>query len=135
MRNRREPAVAVGTQAHALDRRRAIADHREHLLSGEGQLHRSPRNHRRHHRENHVCVGEELGTEPTADIRRDHAHALGWESERLRDIVADPVCALVRIIQGDAVPAPRRDRRMRFERIVVVCRRRIGVVERDSSLC
>src|SRR5258706_6881434 len=97
---------------NALDRRRAIADHREHLLPGECQLHRSPRCLSRHYRENHVRVSEGLGTESTTDIRRDNAHALGWESKRLCNIVPDPVRALVRIVKGDGVTAPRCDCRI-----------------------
>ena len=35
VRNRREPTGVVGAQTNALDRGRAIADQREHLLSSE----------------------------------------------------------------------------------------------------
>src|SRR5437763_13672640 len=73
--NRRELTGLVGTQTNALDRRRAIADAREHLLPGECQLHRPPRCLSRHYRENHLWVSVGLGTESTTDIRRDNTDA------------------------------------------------------------
>ena len=79
--DRHEPAVTIGPQSNALDRRRAIADEREHLLPGEGELYGPPRCLRCHHGEDHVRVREHLGPEPAADIARDDAHALGRESE------------------------------------------------------
>ena len=68
MRDRREPAVALGAQADALDGRRAIAGQRKHLLPRERELHRPARSLRRHHREDHVRVRESFGAEPAADV-------------------------------------------------------------------
>src|SRR5215469_8406031 len=82
-----------------------------------------------------MWVGVGLGTECTADIRRDNAHALGWERKCPGDIILNPVRSLVRVVEGDAISAPGCDCCMRFKWVVVVGRRRIGVVELDGSVC
>jgi hypothetical protein len=81
MRDRREPTITIGPKTDALDRRRAIADQREHLLPRERELDGPPRCLRSHHGEDHVRMREPLGAEAAADIARDDAHALGRESE------------------------------------------------------
>ena len=131
VRDRRERAVGSRAEPDALDRRRAVADQREHLLPRELQLHRPPSQLRRHHGDDHVRMGERLGAEAAADVGRDHAHALRLQPERLGDVVADAVRALVAVVQRDAVVAPARERRVRLERVVVIVRRRVGLVERS----
>jgi len=134
VRNRGEPAVTLGAETQALDGRRAIADHREHLLAGERQLHRPAGGVRRQHGQHHGRVGEGLGAETAADVGRDDAHTLGLEPECRGDGIPDAVCALVRIVQGHAfaVVAPHCDGRVRLEWIVVIGRRRIREVERNG---
>src|SRR5215470_400279 len=58
---------------------------------------------------------------------------LGRESECRGNGIPDGVRALVRIVESDALVAPDGSGRVWFERIVVLGRRRIGVVERDGS--
>ncbi len=137
MRDGREPAVALGAQADALDRWRAIADQREHLLPREGELHGPPRRPRRQHGEDQRWMGERFAAECAADVGRDDAHTLGRESKRLGDIVPDPVGTLVRVVEGHAlaVAAPDHHRRVRFHWIVVLSGRRVGVIERDGRCC
>ena len=129
MCDRCQPTIIVCAQADTLDRRRAIAGHREHVLPCERELYRSTNQLRGHHCENDVWMGGTLRAECTTDIGRNDAHTFGLQSERLGNIVPDAVCPLVRVVQGDAVAAPPGDRRVRFERIVVFCRRGIGMID------
>src|SRR5947209_18006102 len=106
MRDRCEPTITIGPKTDALDGRGAIADEREHLLPGEGELYRPPRRLRCHHGENHVRMRKTLGAEAAADIPRDDADTLGRESECRCHRIPDGVCALVRVVEGDALVAP-----------------------------
>ena len=73
-------------------------------------------------------MGGAFRAEATTNIGRNDADALGLQSERLGNYVANHMRALVRVIQGDAVAAPPRDRCVRFERIVVLCWRSIDMI-------
>src|SRR6266571_5883887 len=129
MCDRCQPTVAICAQADTLDRRRAIAGHRKHVLPCERELYRSTYHLRGHHCENDVWMGGTFRAECTTDIGRNDTHALGLQSEHPGHCVPDHMRALVRVVEGDTVAAPPRDRRVRFERIVVVCRRGIGMID------
>src|SRR5690606_17890014 len=77
-----ESAIDVGRQPHALDGGCAIADEREHLLSGDGELDGAPLQPLcREYREDLVWVRSALGPESAADVGRDHTHTVGGEPE------------------------------------------------------
>ncbi len=57
MRDGCQPTVVICAQADALDRRRAIAGHRKHVLPCERELYRSTNYLRGHHGENDVWMG------------------------------------------------------------------------------
>jgi hypothetical protein len=79
-----------------------------------------------------VWVQERLGAEAAADRARNDAHALGRKSECRGHGIPDGMCALVRIEESDLLIAPDGGGRVRFEWIVVLGGRRIGVIERDG---
>jgi len=135
MCNRRELPIALSTQLHPLDGRRAIACQRKHLLPRERELHGPSRHLRGHDSEDHMRVRVNLGAERAADILRDDAHPFGRQFEGRGHGIPDRVRALVGIVQGDAVLVPHSNRRVGFERIGVLGWCRIDVVERDGSLC
>jgi hypothetical protein len=78
-----EPAVGIGAEAHALDRRRAVAGDGEHLPAAHDEADRPAHDLRRHRRDHGVRAHRALGAEAAADVLGHHAHALLVEAEDL----------------------------------------------------
>ena len=70
MCNRCQPTGGVCAQADTLDRRRAIAGHRKHVLSREGELHRATYHLRGHHGEDDMWMSSAFGAKSPADMSR-----------------------------------------------------------------
>ena len=128
MCDRRQSPIVVCAQADALDRRRAITGRCKHMLPCKRELHGAANHLRSHYCKNDVWMGGAFRAEATTNIGRNDADALGLQSERLSNYVPNHMRALVRVIQGDAVATPPRDRCVRFERIVVLCWRSIDMI-------
>ncbi len=79
----RQPAVAVGAQAHALNRRRPMDRGVEHLLAGERDLDRRLQVAGGERRQLQVLVGRALAAEPAADVARQHVHLAAVDLQRL----------------------------------------------------
>ncbi len=76
---------------------------------------------------------EPLAAEAAADIGSNDTHALGRQPECRGHSIPDHVRALVGIVEREFIVAPDGNGRVRFERIVVLGGRGIGVIERDGS--
>ena len=117
-----------------LDGRGPVPGEGEQLLPGQRQFHRSSAGQFRCHRRDHdIGVRLALGPEAAADERRDHPHLFGRQPEQRRDLGPHDVWALGGVVQHQGVVDPVRDSGVRFHRIVVDHRGRIGLVDRDRG--
>ena len=100
----------VGAEPDALDRRRAVAGEREHLLPRERELHRPPDRLRGHRGERSGCgCANALGAEAAADVgRRSPAPAPASSPKHRRPASSRTVCdALVGVVERQRVAVPR----------------------------
>ncbi len=121
----------VGAEPDPLDRRRAVAGQREHLLAGERELHRPADVARAIAASDDVRPRRALRAEPAADVRRDRrARCSGSSPNDLGERPRDVPGALGGVVQRQAVAAPRR-RRVACGSIGLLCSRRgrVGLVE------
>src|SRR5690242_12742998 len=81
MGDSREPSIQLGTQTHMLDRRGAIADHRKHLLTRQGHLHRSSLYKLGSHDRQKKMWITSFRAKASSDKGRDHADPFRWEME------------------------------------------------------
>ena len=129
--DRREPAVARGAERDALDRVRAVADAVIHLAPRQHHLDRSPRDARAERRQRHMRPGAQARAEGAADEGRDDADVLGRNAEHGGDLVGRVVHPLRLVPQRQPVAVPGRDRRVHLDRIVVLARDHVGLVDLD----
>src|SRR4029077_7494416 len=80
---------------------------------------------RRQRRDHHVGPGGSLAPEAATYELRDHPPLLGRDGERVGELLAPPEDALGRVIDGEAVAVPDRERRVGLERIVRLRRRAV----------
>ena len=129
--DRGQPAVRVGAEPHALDRRRPVAGEREHLLAGERELDRAADGLARRARREHGCGrGVPLEPKPPPTCGEITRTLLRLEPEDLRERAAR-ACARPgwsRRASGRR-RSQTRERRVRLHRVVVVGRRRVRRVD------
>ena len=130
--DRRELAVARRAEADSLNRRRAMRRVVEHQRPRQRHLHRASSRARAERREQRVGAYEQLAAEAAADVRRDQAHVLLRQPERLRQIVDAPVDHLVRRPDGELVAVPGGDRSVRLHHRVRLIGRGVGRIELDG---
>ena len=126
-----EAAVARGAEGDALDRVRAVADAVVHLAPRQHQLDRPPRHAGAERRQRHVRPGAQPGAEGAADEGRDDADVLGRDAEHGGELVGHVVHPLRLVPQGQAVAVPGRDRGVHLDRVVVLARDHVGLVDLD----
>ena len=127
-------AVLVGGNPDALRRVRAMMHHIRSLTTGQRDLHRPPDDLRRDRREDRLGTDAGLPAKPAADIRRQHAHLVRIDLQRLGDSLARAADHLVAGAHGELVALPPRGGRMRLQCGGEMHGRRVGPVERDSRI-
>ena len=124
-----QPPVAVGAEPEALDRRRAVAGEREHLLAGQCELHRAADRPARPSRR----ASRAGGRRPSSRSRRPrsgemHADPLRRQAEHLGDLArVEPWVA-----SWTRRRRPARDAGVRLHRVVVLVGRRVRAVQRAA---
>ena len=113
---------------------RAPADGAEHLRPLQRELHGTPDLARRHRREEDVRPDRALAAEAAADVRIDHSHILGGNSERLGDHFTRASDVLRRVVESELAALPMRDRPVRLHRVVVLHRRLVDGVHLHFGL-
>ena len=129
MLHRDELAVARRAETEALLGAWPMPDGLEHRLPRDDELHRRadlPRNARG---ENRVAPGPELAAEAGAEEVRDNPHVLLRHAEHLVEHLAMVHYGLRRLVQRDAVPLPRRDRRVQLDWVMHFGRRDVRLVD------
>ena len=74
MVDRHQPALAGGTEPHALQCLGPVADGGEHLRPGQHQLDRATDDPRRERGQDHVRPDAESGPEPASQVRNQNPH-------------------------------------------------------------
>jgi hypothetical protein len=120
MFDRGELPVTVRAERQLLNRIGSMADGGEHLSARQHELHRPPRDARGKGREYHMRPGAQPCAERTTHERHQHAHAGRIDAERSRQRVAHAMRALRRVMDGEHIAVPRRDRGEQTDRIVRV---------------
>jgi hypothetical protein len=121
--------VGVRPDPHPLNRRRAVAGEGGHLLAGGGQLHRPSGGAGGHHRRDRRRSWHSLGTEAASDMVGDDVDLVVAEPERLGDRLTGHRGALVGVIDRDPVALPHGDRGVQLDRVVVLGRGRVGLID------
>ena len=127
----RKAAVARCTERDALDRVRAIADAVIHLAPRQHHLDRPPGYAGAKSRERHMRPDPQRRAEGAADEGRDDADVLRRNAEYGRNLVRRVVHPLGLVPQGQPVAVPGRDRRVHLDRIVVLARDHVDLVDLD----
>ncbi len=135
--DRGEPTAVIGRELHLLGGGRAVPGQEEHLLAGQGQLHRAAgQRPGRHRREDDVRVRVALRPETAAHEGADHPYPLLVQPEDLGHGRPGRVHPLGGVPQGQrdvGARLPQRSGGVRLERVVVVHRRGVGAVEGDRT--
>ena len=126
-----EAAVARCAEGDALDRVRPIADAVIHLAPRQHHLDRPPRDARAERRQRHMRPGAQRRAEGAADEGRDHADVLRRNAEHGGDLVGRVVHPLRLVPQREAIAVPSRDGRVHLDRVVVLARDHVGLVDLD----
>ena len=126
-----EAAVARCAEGDALHRVRAVADAVIHLAPRQHQLDRPARHARAERRQRHVRPGAQARAEGAADEGRDDADVLRRDAEHGGDFVGRVVHPLRLVPQGQAVAVPGRDGGVHLDRVVVLARDHVGLVDLD----
>ena len=121
--------VFGGADADALRRRRTVVDEIGGLRARQRDLDRPPDLFGGDRGEDHLRPDAGLAAEAAADERREHAHILGREGERLGDGAAGGTDHLVAGADQQLAVSPGDGAGMRFERGGIMDRRRVAAVE------
>jgi len=124
---RGEVPAAVRAEPDVLDGPGPVPDAGEHLRAGQHQLHRPPGRPRRQGRQDNVRPDPQPGTEPALDERRKHPDPALGDPEGRRERRPDPIGPLGRVVDGERVTVPDRDRGEQPHRVVGLVRRERGV--------
>ena len=135
MTDRRQLSVAARSQQHALLGERPAADRSEHLRSGQRELYRPLELPRGDRGQNHVRPHRALATEAATDERRNDAHIVRRNTERLGDRLAHARDILRRVVEREPIAFPTRDGGVRLHRVVMFHRRRVHRLDADLRLC
>ena len=127
----REAAVARCAERDALDRVRAVADAVIHLAPRQHQLDRPPRHAGAERRQRHMRPGAQARAEGAADEGRDDADVLRRNAEHGGDLVGHVMHPLRLVPQGQAIAVPGRDGGVHLDRVVVLARDHVGLVDLD----
>ncbi len=120
--DRVERAVGLGSERHALDRRRPIAEP-VHLLAGQHEPHRALQLLRREHGQHHLILRTQARAERAADERRHDAHIVRVHAEYAADIALHVLHALRLVVDRQlAVAVPPHRRGKQLHRIVMLDR-------------
>ena len=134
MDDRIERSVGLGAERHPLDGRGPVTE-AVHLLAGQHHPHRALQLQRALHRQHHLVLWAQAGTERTADERRHDAHIVGAEAEHAAHIALHVLHAL-RLVEDRelAVAVPNHRRGKQLHRIVMLGRDEIlGLVTHGGS--
>jgi len=125
---RTEMAVRLRANRDALLGQRATADDAVHAFARQRHTHGSANQSCRRGAQD-LVVRQALAAEATADVGREHAHLLGLEIKSSRRSSLLGGDHLRRVMNGEIVTIPYDRRCMRLNRVVIVPRRAIDMVD------
>ena len=134
MTDRRQLSVAARSQQHALLGERPAADRSEHLRSDQRELYRPLELPRGDRGQNHVRPHRALATEASTDERRNDAHIIRRNAERLGDRLAHARDILRGVVEREPIAVPTRDGGVRLHWMVMLHRRRVHRLDADFRL-
>ncbi len=129
MADRKNSAVAIGTQAKALDGIRAVCRDVEDLLPRQRDFHRPLELPRRDRRQYRIGIDPELAAETAADEGADQPHILDRNFQGGRDDLLPLIEHLVCGVKDQLVALPHRERRVGLHHGVALQGRGVGHVE------
>ena len=132
--HRGQPAVRRRGQLDVLHCRWSAPHRAPHLRPFQCQLHRLLHRLRRHRRQNDMGPRRSLAAKSASGIRALHVHVVQRNPQRAGDRHLVACNVLGRVIDVQLVAFPPRQGGMRLHGIVMLKRRRIGLVERDACL-
>ena len=124
-----ETAVARCAERDALDRVRPVAGAVVHLAPRQHHLDRPSCDAGAERRQRHMRPGPQRRAERAADEGRDDADVLCRNAEHRGDLVGHVVHPLRLVPEGQAIAVPGRDRRVHLDRVVVLARDHVGLVD------
>ena len=133
--DRLQAAVAGGAEPQPLDRRRAVAGQREHLLPRRRELDRAADGLRRHRRDHDMRARRALRAEAAADVRARSpapAPARARTRRRARCLPSMRPASSRRAVRPPSA-SQSAERRVRLHRVVVAARRLVGRVDPTSA--